>query len=57
MSISTIRRKLKERLLQAKKVRGEDNLYRLYHMDIGAYNYHYYTLEDLEKIVSDDDGE
>ena len=51
MSMSTIRRKLKEQLLQVKKVRGEDNLYRLFHMDIGAYNYHYYTLEDLEEIA------
>ena len=51
MSISTIRRKLKEQLLQSEKVRGEDNLYRLIHMDIGAYNYHYYTLEDLEEIA------
>ena len=51
MSISTIRRKLKEQLLQVKKVRGEDNLYRLFHMNIGAYNYHYYTLEDLEEIA------
>lgn len=55
MSISTIRRKLKERLLQARKVRGVKNLYRLYHMDIGAYNYHCYTLEELEEIVTDDD--
>ena len=51
MSISTIRRKLKEQLLQSEKVRGEDNLYRLIHMDIGAYNYHYYTFEDLEEIA------
>ena len=51
MSESTVRRKLKEQLLQIRKVRGEDNLYRLIHMDIGAYNYHYYTFQELVAIA------
>ncbi len=56
MSISTIRRKLKEQLIQVKKSAWRNNLHRLYHMDIGAYNYHYYTLEELEKLAADDDN-
>lgn len=57
MSISTIRRKLKEGypIYQARKVRDEDNLYRLYNLSIGAFC-GYYTIDELEEFVADDDG-
>lgn len=57
MSISTIQRKLKADYLQVKKVRGEENLYRLYNFDLNVYCGGYdccYTLEELEELVSDE---
>lgn len=60
MSIQTIRRKLKEGypVYQVRKVRGENNLYRLYDLNHGFYRGGYdclWTLEDLENFVADDD--
>ena len=58
MSERTLRRKLKYLngyLYQIRKVRGEDNLYRLYNLSIGAYRGggegYYYTFEELVEIA------